>query len=97
MNKQEIINKLLEIQQLRENWNGYDAKPIPIEVITKALFLIEQLNPLPNFISPTGRESVQLEWEKDSCLYLEMEIFENKIEIFNMFSDDNEDICIGDK
>jgi hypothetical protein len=33
-------------------------------------------------VFPTGRNSIQFEWEVDN-LYLEMEVFEDKIKIFN--------------
>lgn len=48
-----------------------------------ALMLIKRLKPIPE-VFPTGRNSIQFEWETDDeILYLEMEIFDDNIKIFN--------------
>lgn len=90
----EIIGKIEYIKSLKNNWNGYGTKPISESIINKALKLIKELKPIPE-VFPTGRGSIQFEWEKDS-LYLEMEILEDKIKIFNMANKNKKGITIGD-
>lgn len=90
----EIIGKIEYIKSLKNNWNGYGTKPISESIINKALKLIKELKPIPE-VFPTGRDSIQFEWEKDE-LYLEMEIFEDKIEIFSLSEPHEKDITIGD-
>lgn len=81
MKKSEAIKTIEDFRNLQQNWNGYDASPISEKVIDKALTLIEDLLPVPQ-VFPTGGSSIQFEWESNE-LYLEMEIFEDRIEIFN--------------
>jgi len=95
MNLQDKIKDIKSFRQLKYNWNGYNREPISDKVINKALNLIKKLKPTPK-VSPTGRDSIQFEWKKGS-LYLEMEIFEDKIEIFNMADKNTKEISIGDE
>jgi hypothetical protein len=59
---------------LNDNWNGYGARkfdPEFIDVVKKIVFKLEK-NPK---IFPTGRNSIQLEYQKDNGDYLELEVF----------------------
>lgn len=67
-----------EISHLKENWNGNGAQAFSTELLEKVHNLVSSLNKQP-FISPTARESIQLEYEKDNGDYLEFEVFENGI------------------
>lgn len=74
----ENINKLLEIQSLSDNWNGYHAKGFSDFLIKKVRSILFQLDHQPK-VFPTGRESIQLEYEKENGNYLEFEVFSDKI------------------
>lgn len=71
------INKLSEIQNLCDNWNGYQAKSFSPVLIQKVQSILFQLNHQPQLF-PTGRDSIQLEYEKENGDYLEFEIFSEK-------------------
>lgn len=58
--------KLEDISKLEYNWNGYNAKPIPKEIIEKVKEVIIKLgNDRQPEIFPTGRETIQIEYEYD--------------------------------
>lgn len=81
---QENLDKLENISKLEENWNGYNCKPIPKEVCDFSTNIIRKLGDFQPKIFPTGRGSVQFEYEKNEE-YLEFEIFSSKeIEMFRI-------------
>ena len=87
---QENLNKLENISKLEENWNGYNCKSIPKEVCDFSANIIRKLGDFQPKIFPTGRESVQFEYEKNEE-YLEFEIFSSKeIEMFRITRDKKE-------
>ena len=73
--------RIQEISRLLEGWDGYNAHPIPKEVIlrTKDLLMV-----LPNGakIFPTGRRSIQIEYHKDADSYLELEVSTTTYEMY---------------
>lgn len=79
------LKKLEEISKLEKNWNSYGANPIQKEVIEKSkrvLKIIKECKVEQPFISPTGRETIQMEWDKN-MFYLEFEIgTEKEIDVF---------------
>lgn len=56
-----VYLKLNEISILKNNWNGYGAKPIPKIVIQKVGNLLTLNFKDKPKIFPTARESIQLE------------------------------------
>ena len=67
--------KLEDISKLKYNWNGYGAKPIPWKIIDRVKKVIIKLgnNKQPE-IFPTGRETIQIQYEyKRKRLYFELE------------------------
>lgn len=77
---------LIDISKFENNWDGYNAEPINKLVLIKANSLLEFLNKNnlitdDLFIAPTGRETVQFEYENYSK-YLEIEIFSDSYHIF---------------
>lgn len=67
------LAKIQEIANLPKNWNGYESKPIPPLVIERATEVVKGLGALPQpFIAPTADQEIQLEWEKEDGLYLEV-------------------------
>lgn len=83
--------KVLSFAVLPVNWDGYGAKPIPSRAVTRSLHLLglQQFQIYPPEVFPTGRESVQFEYEKPDGSYLEFEVFADRIEAFEMDPEDN--------
>jgi len=67
--------RLKNIEKLEFNWNGYNAKPIPKEIIEKVKEVIIKLgNDKQPEIFPTGRETIQIQYEyRKKKLYFELE------------------------
>jgi hypothetical protein len=76
------IKTLNSYRDLLPNWNTYGAPPISLNAIEKAIRVLETLNVQPE-IFPTGRNSIQFEYACGPD-YIEFEIFENKIEYFQI-------------
>jgi len=78
--RQTNIKKLKSFLNLKDNWNGYGAKPFPKELINRCAALINSmyLSYQPD-IFPTGRNSIQFEYEKTNGAYLEIEIYDDRI------------------
>lgn len=89
---QECIQLIHSFAQLPIDWDGSNAFPIPAAATEQAVVIVRELGrrelKLPESF-PTGRRSVQLEYEKASGEYLEFEIFDDRIELFWMDADDN--------
>lgn len=72
------IEKIDEIAKLENNWNGYGAMSFSEEVVCLAKRIVKNLNKQPD-IYPTGRGTIQIQYELDNRSYIEFEIFENEI------------------
>jgi hypothetical protein len=87
MNKASFLIEGDELANLETNWNGYGALPIPQKCIDDAKAFL-------NFdsdeweIFPTGRESIQIEWEENNGEYWEIEIFTDKVGYLHMKDDE---------
>lgn len=89
--KKEVnINKLNQFSNLTRDWNGYGAEPFTDQLIKICLNLIEEIKVQPK-VFPTGRDSIQFEYEKDSGKYLELEVFEDHTEVFYIHEDGREE------
>jgi hypothetical protein len=77
------LSALIEIGNLEENWNQYGAKRFNQNLIYKCMNIITEteLKYQPE-IFPTGRQSIQFEYEPDENHYLEIEIFDSKIKLY---------------
>lgn len=71
------ISQIYEFKLLKENWDNLGAQSINDKVISNALRIIKNLKQIPD-IFPTGRNSIQFEYELPNGDYFELEIFENK-------------------
>lgn len=95
-NRKDCLNELEEIRNECDyiGWDGYTAEEIPEYVIDKTIAIIENIPDeyLPRFIAPTGYESIQLEYEYGEY-YLEIEIDEFEIKVFNCWDLDNGGHC----
>ena len=75
---EENLKRLSDIRCLEKNWNGYGAEPIGKTIIDKAEYIIKNICIQPQLF-PTGRNSIQLQYEREDKSYLEFEIFADKI------------------
>jgi hypothetical protein len=80
--------KLYNLRNLEPNWNFADALPFTRTLIDKVENLLEHLTVQPK-IFPTGRQSIQFEYEKSNGEYLEFEIFEDSV-VYLLIKNDTE-------
>lgn len=74
------LQKLNNIKLFKENWNGYNAKPFSDKLIEKCKEIVKKIpDNLQPTIFPTGRNSIQMQYELADNSYLEFEIFLDKI------------------
>ena len=71
----DLHKRLNEFQGLQKGWNGYGAPPIPESVLNRSRRFASALDRKAE-VFPTGRESVQFEFDN-----IEVEIFESSVEI----------------
>ena len=84
----DIVNNriiLNDIAHLKENWNDNKANPLPSSLIEKCTNLITQLEVQP-FISPTACGAIQMEYEKENGDYLELEVYSERIEVYQLIN-----------
>lgn len=74
------LEKLNSFLTLEDNWNDNGAEKFNEELINKCIFL-EKFICFEHFISPTACNSIQFEFEINDR-YLELEVFDDKIEVF---------------
>lgn len=74
------IQKLNSMKLLQKNWNGYNAEPLSDKLIEKCKEIVKKIpNNLQPSIFPTGRNSIQMQYELADNSYLEFEIFLDRI------------------
>ena len=79
------LQKLNNIKLFKENWNGYNAKPFSDSLIEKCKEIIQRIpDNLQPSIFPTGRSSIQMQYELVDNSYLEFEIFLDRIEFLEV-------------
>lgn len=71
------LDRLDEIAALEYDWDGYGAKRFSNKLIEKCKNILYTLSIRPK-IYPTGRQSIQFQYELEDRSYLEFEIFETK-------------------
>ena len=84
----ENLEKIQDISELKDDWNGHGASAVKDTLIQKMKYLVLRLNIQPE-ISPTARGSIQFEYEKETGEYLEFELFDIKLKVLTMVSDGN--------
>ena len=70
------LERLDQFEQFENNWDGYGAQQFTKELITYCKDIVTNLDHQP-LINPTGRGSIQMEYEIGDN-YLEFEIYEDK-------------------
>lgn len=78
VDRQNNLNKINDIRHLKKDWNGYGAQEISFQVIKMSEEIIKSVCVQP-VIFPTGRNSIQMQYELEDKSYLEFEVFEKKI------------------
>ena len=84
------LSKIIEYSKLELDWNGYGAKAFTSELLTLCKNIILHMTVQPK-VFPTGRQSVQFEYEEDNGKYLELEVFESHTEVFSIDENGNEE------
>lgn len=81
------LNILESFKHLQDNWNGNGATRFNAGFIDRVQDIVLSLDKSPD-IFPTGRNSIQLEYEKQNGDYLEFEIYEDeRINCFQIIND----------
>ena len=70
------IDRLLTIMSFKSNWDGYGSEAFDKKLIKRCIHIIQRIRYQPK-VFPTGRDSIQFEYEKKNGHYLEFEIYEN--------------------
>lgn len=83
LDKTRNLRTLENIQKLENDWNGYGAESFPTNVISLSRDIVMILDYQPE-IFPTGRQTVQMEYELSDRSYLEIEVYEGKIKIMEV-------------
>lgn len=83
-------------EKLEYNWNGYGGLKLSKSVIDNARSALYFLDRQPD-IFPTGRNSIQFEYERENGDYLEFEIFENSIVAFQIVADEETECGVNEK
>ena len=80
----EIRKVLNQIKDLKFGWNDNGTRNFKPSFVDYVYEVIQKLKNTPDFIAPTGNDSIQLEYNyNDDSLYLEIEIDqERNIKIF---------------
>lgn len=72
------MDRLSYIEQFPDDWNGYGGRRIDPQVIEKCREIIKGICIQP-VVFPTGRRTIQLQYELKDKSYLEFEIYTDKI------------------
>ena len=72
--KAQMIQRIESFSQLGENWNAYGASSFSAEVIKRARSLADDIS-CEAKVFPTGRDSIQFEFDSIPGKYLEIEVF----------------------
>ena len=80
------ILKVESFRNLTAGWNGSEVLPFKNSLLLSILHLLPNLKFQPK-IFPTGRQSIQFEYEKPNGDYLEFEIFENTVMYLSVVND----------
>ena len=72
--KTQLLKRIEGIAALQDNWNGYGASSFSPEVLQRARSLVEDIVYKAK-VFPTGRNSIQFEFDSIPGKYLEIEVF----------------------
>jgi hypothetical protein len=83
---QKNVDLIKDFSKLEDNWDDNGAIKIQNNIINSALSALYLLKIQPD-VFPTGRNSIQFEYEKANGDYLEFEFFEDHITMYSIISD----------
>jgi hypothetical protein len=83
------LKRLSDIEALPDNWNNNGADKISGSIIKNVRKLLMTLEIQPE-VFPTACDAIQLEWDNENGEYLEMEILEDTINVFQIDSEGGE-------
>lgn len=86
------LNKIDEMYKFKEGWDGYDAEPIPKEVLDLTKNLLKRIKMQPE-VFPVATGCVQLEYEKGNN-YLEIKLCENNLSLFMLNEKDKDSFSV---
>lgn len=88
MDKEKKMNleKLEQIAQLKEDWDGDGAQPFSNCLISRVREIIMRLQNQPE-IFPTACDSIQIEYDGTDGSHLEFEISENDVNVYSVDKD----------
>ena len=89
-NTERMYYSLSLIEQYEQNWNGYGADPFPADLLQMCEAFAEQF-PFSFEVYPTGRNSIQFEWETAKGAYIEFEIFSTHISCYLLLNNGEEE------
>ena len=72
--KTQLLKRIEGIAGLQDNWNDYGATSFSPEVLQRACSLVEDIV-YKTKVFPTGRNSIQFEFDSIPGQYLEIEVF----------------------
>lgn len=81
--RNENIKTLKSFKEFPDNWDGEGAEQFDQKLIDKCIEIINSVNlKFQPDIFPTGRDSIQFEYEKSDGEYLELEVFQDHIDFY---------------
>lgn len=83
----ENYQRFQEISNFKPGWDGHNARPISERILNRTKELLIEL-PSGAKIFPTGRGTVQIEYNRDENKYLEIEVSSSTYEIYWVKGDD---------
>lgn len=86
------LKRINEMYKFKEGWDGYDADPIPKEILDLTKNLLKRIKIQPE-VFPVATGRVQLEYEKGNN-YLEIELCENSLSLFMLNEKDKDSFSI---
>lgn len=90
------IQKLDKIASLPDDWNENSAESFSLSLINKCKNIIYSL-PIQPEIFPTADNSIQMEYEKENGEYLEFNIRDDRVDVYQIYADDKEDEYVINK
>ena len=88
------LKKLEYFKEMSYNWNDNGAEPFSQSLIEKCKDLLNILPKQPE-IFPTAAKSIQFEYDNDNGDYLEFNVYDEHIEIFQIINDEESESVLN--
>lgn len=80
---EDSLATLHDISLLEKNWDGYGSDPFSKKLVESVVDIVKEL-PVQPEIFPTGRGSIQIEYDSEDKSYFEAEIFIDHVSILEV-------------